>query len=90
MFDTPFYIAEEYLYNNKIYKGKYPISIVEEPKHEIVTMSKEQILQELAETELSRLEPEESVNGSKYIISQIDTNDKKQSNYNNKQILPVI
>lgn len=90
MFDTPFYIAEEYLYNNKIYKGRYPISIVEEIKPVKVFLTKEQLLQELDENNLSRLEPEESVNGSNYFISQIDPNDKKQSKYDQKQILPVI
>ena len=96
MFDTPFYIAEEYLYNNKIYKGRYPISIVEEIKPVKVFLTKEQLLQELDETSLSRLEPEESVKGSQYFISQsdIDDKDKKQAKanqkLNQKQILPVI
>lgn len=90
MFDTPFYIAEEYLYNNRIYKGRYPISIVEEVKPVSIPLTKEQLLQELAETDLSRLEPEESVNGSKYFVSQTDTTDKKQAGFEKKQILPVI
>ena len=86
MFDTPFYIAEEYLYNNRIYKGRYPISIVEEVKPVTVSLTKEQLLQEL----------EESVKGSQYFISQsdIDDKDKKQAKanqkLNQKQILPVI
>jgi hypothetical protein len=29
MFNIPFTIAEEYLYNGRIYRGKFPISIVE-------------------------------------------------------------
>jgi hypothetical protein len=90
MFDTPFYIAEEYLYNNRIYKGRYPISIVEEVKPVSIPLTKEQLLQELAETDLSRLEPEESVNGSKYFVSQTDTTDKKQAKFEKKQMLPVI
>ena len=90
MFDTPFYIAEEYLYNNRIYKGRYPISIVEDIKPVSISLTKEQLLQELSETDLSRLEPEDSVNGSKYFTSQTDPNDKKQAGYNQKQILPVI
>jgi len=96
MFDTPFYIAEEYLYNNKIYKGRYPISIVEEVKPLNIFLTKEELLKELDETDLSRIEPEDSVNGSKYFISQSDIQDtnKKQAKINEgldkKQILPVI
>jgi hypothetical protein len=29
MFESPLYIAKEYLFNNRIYKGRFPIAITE-------------------------------------------------------------
>jgi hypothetical protein len=53
MLDVPFYIAEEYLYNNRIYKGKYPISIIESVCETPVFTPKKTLLEELGESDLA-------------------------------------
>lgn len=52
MFDIPFYTAEEYLYNNQVYKGKYPIAIVENECEVPIFKPKTTLLEELGETDL--------------------------------------
>lgn len=52
MFNVPFTIAEEYLYNGRIYRGKFPISIIEEECPVETFTPDSTILEELDEDEI--------------------------------------
>lgn len=53
MFNIPFIVAEEYLYNGRIYRGKYPISIIDnECPVETGFLPDSTILEELDEDEI--------------------------------------
>jgi hypothetical protein len=62
MFNVPFTIAEEYLYNGRIYRGKFPISIVENECPVETFIPDSTILEELDEDEIV-----------KYNISDLNT-----------------
>jgi hypothetical protein len=73
MFDIPFYIAEEYFYKNRIYKGKYPISIVDSPCQTPVFVPRTELIEELDEDDIIKLKMEESTDKNpKYILTQTD------------------
>jgi hypothetical protein len=52
MFNVPFTIAEEYLYNGRIYRGKFPISIVENECPVETFIPDSTILEDLDEDEI--------------------------------------
>ena len=80
MFDIPFYIAEEYFYKKRIYKGRYPISIVDTPCQTPVFVPRTELIEELDEDDIIndeddiiKLEMEESTDKNpKYILTQTD------------------
>jgi hypothetical protein len=91
MFDTPFYIAEEYFYKNRIYRGRFPISIID-TSCDVSTEFKPrtELIEELDEDDIIKLERGESTNKNpSYILTQTD-NPKKQKNLDGKAIFPVI
>jgi hypothetical protein len=90
MFDIPFYIAEEYFYKNRIYKGKYPISIVDSPCQTPVFVPRTELIEELDEDDIIKLEMEESTDKNpKYILTQTDE-PKVQKKLNGGSIYPII
>jgi hypothetical protein len=89
MFDVPFYIAEEYYYKNRIYKGRYPISIVES-KETPVFVPRTELLEELDEDDIIKLEMSESTDKNpQYILTGTD-NPKKQKKLDGSALYPVI
>jgi hypothetical protein len=90
MFDIPFYIAEEYFYTNRIYKGRYPISIVDSPSTSSVFVAKTELIEELDEDDIIKLEMSESTDKNpKFILTQTD-NPKKQKKLDGRALYPVI
>jgi len=90
MFDIPFYIAEEYFYKNRIYKGKYPISILDSPCQTPVFVPRTELIEELDEDDIIKLEMEESTDKNpKYILTQTDK-PKVQKKLNGGSIYPII
>jgi hypothetical protein len=78
MFDIPFYIAEEYYYKNRIYKGRYPISIVDSPSTSVF-VPRTELIEELDEDDIIKLEMSESTNKNpKFILTQTDSTKKQQ------------
>ena len=90
MFDIPFYIAEEYYYKNRIYKGRYPISIVDTSCQTSVFLPRTELIEELDEDDIIKLEMEESTdNIPKNILTQTD-NPKVQKTLNGGSMYPII
>jgi hypothetical protein len=90
MFDIPFYIAEEYYYKNRIYKGKYPISIVDTPCQTSVFLPRTELIEELDEDDIIKLEMQESTdNIPKNILTQTDK-PKVQKKLDGGSMYPII
>lgn len=101
MVDTQQYIAQEYLYNNRIYKGRFPIALVSKNCPFGGYISPEQfernftpnttLREELNEDEIGfvRLETEvtgKDSSGRTIIKDYITTEDSSNKNLNNKNI----
>jgi hypothetical protein len=86
MFDVPFYIAEEYLYNNRVYKGKYPISIVETScETDDIFKSDASIIEELDEDEIFKYNVNDLTAAAFLPFQTQDLNKKKYSELEKKQ-----
>ena len=87
MFDVPFYIAEEYLYNNRVYKGKYPISIVETScETDDIFKSDASIIEELDEDEIFKYNVKNDLTAAAFLPLQTqDLNKKMSSELEKKQ-----
>jgi hypothetical protein len=71
MFDVPFYIAEEYYYKNKIYKGRYPISIIDDSCEVVSFTPRADLIEELDEDDIIKLETNRSTDKKpEYILTQ--------------------
>ena len=90
MFDIPFYIAEEYFYKKRIYKGRYPISIVDTPCQTPVFVPRTELIEELDEDDIIKLEMQESTDKNpKNILTQTDK-PKVQKKLDGGSMYPII
>jgi hypothetical protein len=90
MFDVPFYIAEEYFYKNRVYRGRFPISIIDTSCDVPVFKPRTELLQELDEGDYTYglLRGESTDSNPSYVLTQTE-NPKLQKNLDGKIISPT-
>jgi hypothetical protein len=81
MFNVPFTIAEEYLYNGRIYRGKFPISIVENECPVETFIPDSTILEDLDEDEIVKYNIRDLNTGAFLPFQTQELNKSKKAEY---------